>query len=124
MLENIKKYNKKKGSIGENLVEAHLIANNCKIIAKNFQCNAGEIDIIFEDKDEIVFAEIKSRTSIEYGFPAESVTLYKKKHILSTTKYFLYINKIVDCNVRFDVIEVYFKIGKEVSINHIKNVFW
>ena len=124
MLENIKKKNREKGNFGENFVYLYLEKSGYEVLMKNFKCNFGEIDIIFKDRDELVFAEIKSRTNIEYGFPAESVTYQKKKHILNTAKYFLYAMGIEDCNVRFDVIEVYLSNEKVSQVNHIKNVFW
>ena len=93
MLENSKNKNKFKGDLGENLVNQYLDQYGYEILEKNYKCNFGEIDIIFKDKDELVFAEIKTRTGVEYGFPAESVTYFKKKHILSTAKYYLYKNK-------------------------------
>lgn len=124
MLENSKTKNKEKGNLGENLVYRCLERNNCQIIAKNFKSNFGEIDIIFFDKDELVFSEIKSRTGLEYGFPAESVTFKKKKHIINTAKYFIYINNLANYNIRFDVIEVYLFKNSSPLINQIKSVFW
>ena len=125
MLENIKtkKENKSKGDLGEKFVEKYLDKIGCRILSRNFTCNYGEIDIIFKDKDEIVFGEIKSRNGVKYGYPAESVTTFKRKHIFNTSKYFLYINKLFDSNIRYDVIEVYLN-QKPPLINHIKSVFW
>ena len=122
MLESMKSKNKIKGNYGERVVYEYLEKCGYEIVMKNFKCNLGEIDIIFMDKNELVFAEIKSRTSAKYGFPAESVTDYKKKHILNTAKYFLYKTEMFNAFVRFDVIEVYLK--EKNYINHIKNVFW
>lgn len=124
MLKNIKTENKLKGNYGEKIVSSYLLKYGYEILRKNFICNFGEIDIIFKDKDEIVFSEIKTRTGIEYGFPAESITFFKRKHILNTAKYFLYREKIVDYAIRFDVIEVYLNKKEKPIINHIRNVFW
>lgn len=124
MLENIKTKNKIKGTLGENIVNNYIKKCGYKVISRNFKCNFGEIDIIFKDENEIVFGEVKTRTGINYGFPAESVTYFKRKHILNTAKYFLYKYNIKDICVRFDVIEVYLFDDKKPEINHIKNVFW
>jgi len=124
MSENIKSKNKVKGNLGENVVNQYLEQYQYEVLCRNFKCSFGEIDIVFKDKDELVFAEIKTRTGIEYGFPAESVTELKKKHIVNTAKYFLYKTNMTKCNVRFDVIEVYLINNKKPYINHIKNVFW
>lgn len=124
MLKDIKSDNRIKGNYGEKIVSNYLEKYGYEILLKNFQSNFGEIDIIFKDKNELVFGEIKTRTGIKYGFPAESVTYYKKKHILNTAKYFLYKNKLYNCYIRFDVIEVYLEKNSKPVINHIKNVFW
>lgn len=123
MSENIKTKNKLKGNFGEELVYEYLEKEGTRVLARNFKSNFGEIDVIFKDKDEIVFAEIKSRTGIKYGFPAESVTFRKQNHIKMTAKYYLYINNLMNCKIRFDVIEVYLKSDKNI-IHQIKNVFW
>ena len=125
MSENIKvkEKNKSKGDLGEKIVEKYLKENKCEILAKNFKCFYGEIDIIFKENNEIVFGEIKSRNGVKYGYPAESVTTLKRKHIFNTSKYFLYINGLFDSNIRYDVIEVYLN-KKPPLINHIKSVFW
>ena len=95
MLGSVKSKNKVKGNQGEEVVNKYLEKNGCEVLARNFYCRFGEIDIVFKEKEEVIFAEIKTRTGIKYGFPAESVTYFKKKHILNTAKYFLYINKLL-----------------------------
>lgn len=124
MSENIKSKNKMKGNLGEDVVNQYLEVCHYDVLCRNFSCYFGEIDIIFKDKDELVFAEVKTRTSVNYGFPAESVTEFKKKHIVNSAKYFLYKTGAQDLNVRFDVIEVYLINNRKPYINHIKNVFW
>lgn len=122
MLKNIKSENKLVGGVGESIVCKYLIKYGYEILYRNFVCNQGEIDIIFKDKDEYVFAEVKTRNTREYGFPAEAVNYFKKKHIWNSAKYFLYKNNLLNECIRFDVIEVY--ISKEnIKINHIKNAF-
>ena len=123
MSKNIKTKNKVKGNLGENIVNRYLEKYGYQVLARNFKCNFGEIDIIFKDRNEIVFCEIKTRMNVKYGFPAESVTYFKRKHIYNSSKYFLYKNNLSDEFIRFDVIEVYLG-NKKPIINHIKSVFW
>ena len=122
MLKNTKSENKLKGSLGEKLVCVYLDRYGYEIIEKNYRCTSGEVDVIFKDKLEIVFAEIKTRTSVEFGNPAEAVDLKKRKHILNVARYYLYTKSLFENPVRFDVIEVYFNKDKPI-INHIKNAF-
>lgn len=114
--------NKQIGRRGEEIAANYLAKNDYYILEKNFRCKIGEIDIIAFDKEEkkIVSIEVKTRRSIKYGLPREAVDKKKQKHIISATKYYLLINKLMNYKIRFDVIEVYL-IGDIYKINHIKN---
>lgn len=111
----------KYGIIGEKLAVDFLESINYKIIERNFLCKQGEIDIIAKDKDEYVFIEVKTRSSSCYGRPSEAVTQYKKKHILKSTRYYLYLHRLENVFVRFDVIEVYLY-NHKYKINHLKQI--
>ena len=69
----------------------------------------------------MVFVEIKSRTSTEYGLPSEAVTKTKINHMMKTAEYYLYIRHLENENIRFDVVEVYVK-DEKYYINHIKQI--
>lgn len=111
------------GKTGEELAAKYLEQSNYKIIKQNFRSKQGEIDIIATDNNEgeIVFIEVKTRTSLKFGRPAEAVNKTKRQHILKTAKYFLYSNNIKDKNIRFDTIEVFLNNNK-YKINHIKQI--
>lgn len=115
----MKKYNKNIGKIGENLAEQFLKNIGYKIVERNFQSKKGEIDIIARDKKEIVFVEVKTRTILEYGNPAEAVNNIKKGHIYKAAEYYLLIHDKLEEYTRIDVIEVYLN-KNNVVINHIK----
>lgn len=109
------------GKRGEDEAVRYLENKGYKIIEINFQCRQGEIDIIGIDEDYIVFVEIKSRTSTEYGLPSEAVTDRKIKHMLEAIKYYLYKRNLENENIRIDVIEMYANKDK-FQINHIKQI--
>ena len=109
------------GKTGEEIGTKYLIKNGYKIIIRNFRCRQGEIDIIAQDKNEIVFIEVKTRKNTNYGYPIDAVDKRKQKHILNASKYYIYINKLEKRNIRFDVIEIYKK--DKFYINHIKNIY-
>lgn len=90
-----------------------------KIICNNFRCIQGEIDIIAKDKEELVFVEVKTRTSKKYGEAREAVNRNKQKHIYNSAKYYLYKNNMETVFVRIDVVEVYLK-DNSLEIKHIK----
>lgn len=113
------------GKNGEKLAAKYLEQSNYKIIKQNFRCKQGEIDIIAIDnkklEQDLVFVEVKTRTSLKFGTPAEAVDRNKRQHILKTAKYFLYSNNIKDKSIRFDTIEVFLNKNK-YKINHIKQI--
>ena len=121
----LKKYykndSKPLGNEGENIANNFLIKKGYKILERNFRFSKGEIDIIAQDKKEIVFIEVKTRRNRHYGNPIDSVTFNKKKHIYKTANYYLYINKLYNKFIRFDVIEIYI-LYKKILINHVKNI--
>lgn len=111
----------KYGIIGEEIAINYLQNIGYKIIERNFLCRQGEIDIIAKDGIEYVFVEVKTRSSSCYGRPSEAVNEIKKKHILKSTKYYLYLNKLENQFIRFDVMEVYL-FNHKYKINHLKQV--
>lgn len=109
------------GRNGESLAEAYLRLLGYEILEKNFRCFRGEVDLIATDNSQIIFIEIKSRHSKEYGLASEAVTKEKLKHIYKTAEYYLVSKKLENNDVRIDVIEIY--IGEdECYINYLKQV--
>ena len=114
----MKQENRKKGAFGENLAIKYLKKQKYKIICSNYTNFIGEIDIIAKDKKCLVFVEVKSRSTLEFGRPSEAVDENKQNKIREIATYYLKQNKLFDSPCRFDVIEV---LGEE--INHIPNAF-
>lgn len=109
------------GKEGEVIATNYLRRLGYKIICNNFRCLQGEIDIIAQDKNEIVFVEVKTRINKKYGEAREAVDLKKQKHILQGAKYYLYKNRLESAFARIDVVEVYVK-NKNFTINHVKQI--
>lgn len=107
------------GRIGEDISVKYLEQIGYTIIERNFECKQGEIDIIAKDKNEYVFIEVKTRSSVSYGKPKEAVDTTKKKHIYRSAEYYVYLKHLENEPVRIDVIEVYKKQGK-FTVHHIK----
>ena len=114
-------YKTELGKIGEDIAVQYLLGKSYKIVQKNFRCRQGEIDIVAKDGQELVFVEVKTRTSNKYGEPCEAVHDIKIKHIFRVAEYYIYVNKIKNTYIRIDVIEII--IDRELSeIRHIKQV--
>ena len=109
------------GKTGEDIAVEYLIEKNYKIIERNFYCKNGEIDIIALKDNYLIFIEVKTRSSTEYGLPSEAVTKKKLESLYKTAKYYVYTRNLQDEFIRFDVIEVYCKNSK-YEVNHILQV--
>lgn len=110
------------GNYGENIAVQYLENRDYNILARNFKCVQGEIDIIATKNNEIIFCEVKTRSNTKFGNPSEAVDTNKQKHIWNVAEYYLYKNNLINAFVRFDVLEVLVN-GSEVTINQIKNIF-
>ena len=109
------------GNLGEDIACKFILNKGYEIVERNFYCRQGEIDIIAKDNEFLVFIEVKTRTSEEFGKPAEAVTYYKEKHMYQAAKYYIYKTNQESEYIRFDVIEIYIKNGK-IKLNHIKQI--
>lgn len=107
------------GKIGEEIAVTYLKQNGYQIIEKNFECRQGEIDIIAKDKSDLVFVEVKTRSSVLYGLPKEAVDKRKEKHIYRSAEYYIYRKHLENYPIRIDVIEILKKQGK-FKVHHIK----
>lgn len=112
------------GDFGEDAAEKYLKDKDYEILKRNFRLKFGEIDIIAKQNNCVVFVEVKTRKSSDFGQPSEYVNLRKQIRIKKAAA--VYID-IENNDIRFDVIEVFYSEsgGKPVlnSINHIENAF-
>lgn len=111
--------NKTLGNAGEDLACRFLQKNGYEILERNKRYSRFcEIDIIAKFKSTIVFVEVKTRSTDEYGVPFEAITKSKYENIYKGVQHYLSENKVKD--YRIDVIGITLK--PELKINHIKNV--
>ena len=109
------------GKKGEALATNYLKNKGYKIIANNYKTKIGEIDIIAEINNTIVFVEVKTRISSAFGDPLEAINYQKQRKIRNVATYFLKSKGLYDTNCRFDAIAI---LGDdEASIRHIENAF-
>jgi putative endonuclease len=91
------------GKFAENLAEKLLASRGLRILQRNYRCRMGEIDLIVQDGDSVVFVEVRSRSRRDYGSAAESITLTKQRRIIAAARHFLAtLPRIPAC--RFDVV--------------------
>lgn len=109
------------GRAGENLAREYLISKGYKILDTNYKNKIGEIDIIAFDKDILAFIEVKTRTSINYGYAFEAVDRRKQRKIINTSILYIKYKNYIDTQIRYDIIEIY--LTKNPKINHLENAF-
>ena len=110
------------GRIGEEKAYKYLQHKGYQILERNFRCKLGEVDIIAKDKNkDLVFVEVKTRRTFEYGRPSEAININKKEHIYKVAKYYIIRNKIYSEAIRFDAIEIL--LGRTCFLHHIKQAF-
>lgn len=114
----------KTGDFGEAVAVRLLQKKGYSVIACKYHCRCGEVDIIAADKQYIVFAEVKTRSSTSLARPAAWVDARKQRKILITAMHYLEENQC-ELQPRFDVIEVVCDktTGIVVAVEHIENAF-
>jgi len=110
------------GKSGEDIACDALRKRGYRIVARNYRTRLGEIDIIALDKDVICFIEVKTRTNVRRGMPAESVHAAKQRQIAKTALAFLQEKKFFDKKARFDVVSV-LQSEKDFAVNIIPHAF-
>ena len=91
------------GQIAEDKACQFLENKGLTLVEKNYRCRTGEIDLIMQDKKELVFVEVRYRAKNDYGSALDSVDQYKIQKIISAANHYVSIHQ-PDLPMRFDVI--------------------
>ena len=113
------------GKLGEEIIYKWLQVLSYKIIAERWRCRQGEIDLIAQKNrtNNLVFVEVKTRTSTTFGQPEEFVT--PQKETLITTAAHAYIDEIDhDWEVRFDIIAIVYRSAADYEFRHYEDAFF
>lgn len=99
------------GKAAEDFASELLRKNGYKILQRNFRSRFGELDIIAQDKDTLVFIEVKARTNRRFGLPEEAVTAGKLWKIKKTAEYYSATHPQLPKKLRIDVVSLELKEG-------------
>ena len=110
------------GKRGEEIAVAHLRKAGYRIIAQNYRCLYGEVDVVAQDGDTFVFVEVKSRKTGTFGAPQEAVGPEKQKKLSRVSLHYLQQKCLETCKARFDVVAVQIS-PDETRIDLIRNAF-
>lgn len=94
------------GILGEKLACEFLGNNGYKIIERNFRCPGGEVDIIAQRQDTLVFIEVRTKSSRQFGSPEESITPTKMEHMRNVAAYYWQSRSNLPESWRIDVIAI------------------
>ncbi|MCD7777651.1 MAG: YraN family protein [Clostridiales bacterium] len=110
---------KQSGNMAKEAASRYLVSKGYKILERNYFARGGEIDIIAQDNDVLVFVEVKHRVTDFQGYGFQAVTKAKQHKICNAAKkYFFDKNLSWDRYMRFDVIDVF-----EGEITHYEGAF-
>ncbi len=112
------------GRVGEKLAARYLWLHGMKILYRNYRAQkGGEVDIVARDGKVLVFAEVKARTSRDFGRPADAVTRDKQRLIARGAMSWMRLLDAPVLQFRFDVVELVLEPDKAPEINHIREAF-
>ena len=113
------------GAWGESLAAEHLRKKHFKLVAMNYKCKFGEIDLIVSDKKYLVFAEVKLRKNSSFAQAHEFVDYHKQQRLRTTAEVYL-SEQPTHLQPRFDVVEIYAPEGISTKcpvIHHKEDAF-
>lgn len=111
------------GAYGEELAARYLEGSGMEILARNWRCRHGELDIVACSSEITAFVEVKTRTGVGFGVPAEAVTLAKRQRIRRLALLWLTEQEQPWRTVRFDVVSILLRRGCRPVVEHLESVF-
>lgn len=99
-------YRQRLGATGEDRAAAWYRRAGYEVVARNWRCRDGELDLVVRSAATLVFAEVKTRTSDRFGLPVEAVTPAKQQRIRALAAQFLQTEPQPAASIRFDVVSI------------------
>lgn len=110
------------GRFGEDLAAARLTESGLRVLARNWRCPTGEIDIVARDGDCLVICEVKTRRTTKYGTPAEAVGPRKLRRLRELALHWLEAQEIYVPEIRFDVVSIVVPPAGRPVVEHVIGV--
>ena len=110
------------GEAGESLACRHLEQQGYEILARNYRCRTGEVDVVARDGDVTVFVEVKERHGSSHGQGFEHVTWAKRRRLLQAARLYAAQHGLLESPLRFDVISIDWRDGRP-HVRHDEGAF-
>ena len=111
------------GNRGEAIACGHLERSGFVILARNYRCRSGEVDIVARDGAATVFVEVKERHGSSHGEGHEAVTFGKRRRIIRAARLYAASRGLSEGPIRFDVVSIDWGSGAEPRIRHDRGAF-
>ncbi|WP_374165718.1 YraN family protein [Arcticibacter sp. MXS-1] len=111
------------GQRGEQIAAEFLLNKGYRILHRNWFYGKAEVDIIARSEQFLVFAEVKTRTSTDFGQPEEFVSSSKQRRLQWAAEGYIYHHNYQG-EIRFDILSVLFDVKGRYTIRHIEDAFW
>lgn len=111
-----------RGRQGEQAAEEFLRAQGYTILARNYRVALGEIDLIMQDRQTLVFVEVRTHSGATFGDPLASVNVRKQRQIAKAALMYLIRNGLMEQEARFDVVGIRWE-DEQARLTHIKSAF-
>jgi putative endonuclease len=109
------------GKQGENLAVEYLLEEGYEILERNWRFKHTEVDIIARDRDQLVIAEVKTRTGNSWGEPYTAVDFRKQRSLIFAAERYIFSHNL-DLDVRFDIVSIIIDHNRTV-VEHVKEAF-
>jgi len=111
------------GKRGEEIAKAYLENKDYQILRMNWRHKRAEIDLIVKHLGTLIFVEVKTRSSVDFGQPEDFVDWKKEKQFEFASLAFMEQTKH-EGEIRFDIVAITFESKNIYTINHIEDAFW
>ena len=111
------------GIQGEDLAANYLERQGLVVLSRNWRCREGELDLVATDRRQLIVCEVKTRTSTNFGHPAEAVTEEKANRIRRLARRWRTAHNVRWCPERFDIIAITWPPDGEPNLQHFKAAF-
>jgi len=112
---------KQTGALGEKIAQDFLKKRGYRIVETNYRCRRGEIDIVARKKDCLIFVEVRTKRSLEFGSPEESITQSKMSRMRASAAYYRQSHERLPESWRIDLVAVVLdKMGKPTRVELVE----